>query len=192
MLHFCIRMICLKKRPSRFFFKLFRFGSIMITPTILYVGYTIFQEDLSNELKKKWRFFLNHTTVLLFYGLAFLVYISGWSDKGISDIELLQIGSTLFYFPVYGELSWIFKINVLLFIVCMITCFLISLQVQDKNLRSFLVYFNIITSFAYAIGSLNMFPSTRLFPSSIAILVFAISPINSFEPNVSRNCKQYE
>ena len=83
----------------------------MITPTIFYVGYTIVQEELSNELKKKWRFYVNRTTVLLFYGLAFLVYISGWSDKGISGLELIQIGSTLFYFPVYGELSWIFNIQ---------------------------------------------------------------------------------
>ena len=147
----------------------------MITPTIFYVGYTIVQETLSNDLKKKWRFLVNRTTVLLFYALALLVYISGWSDKGISGLELIQIGSNIFYFPVYGELSWIFNSNVLLFIVSMIICFLISIHVQDKSMRSFLVYFNIFTSIAYAIGVLNMFPSTRLYPSSIAILFFAIS-----------------
>ena len=147
----------------------------MITPTIFYIGYTIVQEILPNDLKKKWRFFVNRTTVLLFYGLAFLVYISGWSDKGISGLELIQIGSNIFYFPVYGELSWIFNSNVILFIVSMIICFLISLHVQDKSIRSFLVYFNVFSSIGFAIGTLNMFPSTRLYPSSIASLVFAIS-----------------
>lgn len=164
-----------KEETIEFFFKLFRFGSIMITPTIFYVGYTVVQEILSNDFKKKWRFFVNRTTVLLLYGLAFLVYISGWSDKGISGLELIQIGSNTFYFPVYGELSWFFYSNILLFIVSIIISFLISLQVQDKTLRSFLIYFIIFTSIGYAIGILNMFPSTGLYPSSIAILVFAIS-----------------
>ena len=157
-----------KEETIEIFFKLFRFGSIMITPTIFYIGYTIVQEILPNDLKKKWRFLVNRTTVLLFYALSLLVYISGWSDKGISGLELMQIGSNIFYFPVYGELSWIFNSNVLLFIVSMTICFLISLHVQDKSIRSFLVYFNIFTSIGFAIGTLNMFPSTRLYPSSIA------------------------
>ena len=164
-----------KEETIEIFFKVFRFGSIMITPTIFYVGYTIVQETLSNDLKKKWRFFVNRTTVLLFYGLAFFVYISGWSHKGISGLELIQIGSNLFYFPIYGELSWVFNINILLFVVSMVICFSICMQVQDKSMRSFLVHFNIYTSIAYAIGALNMFPSTGLYPSSIAIMFFAIS-----------------
>ncbi|SER70374.1 EAL domain-containing protein [Psychrobacillus sp. OK032] len=165
----------LKEETIEFYFKLFRFGSIMITPTLFYVAYTIVQEILSNDLKRKWRFLVNRTTVLLFYAIAILVYITGWSDKGVSGLEPIQNGSNIFYFPVYGELSWFYHSNVLLFIFSMIICFLISLHVQDKNVRSFLVYFNIFTSIAFVIGTLNMFPSTRLYPSSIAILVSAIS-----------------
>ncbi|KAA0955524.1 EAL domain-containing protein [Sporosarcina sp. ANT_H38] len=164
-----------KEETIEIFFKLFRFGSIMITPTIFYIGYTIVHEILPNDLKKKWRLFVNRTTVLLFYGLAFLVYISGWSHKGISGLELMQIGSNTFYFPVYGELSWIFNSNVILFIVSMTICLLISLNVQNKSIRSFLVYFSVFSSIGYAIGTLNMLPSTRLFPSSIALLVYALS-----------------
>ena len=164
-----------KEETIKFFFKLFRFGSIMITPTIFYIGYTIVQEILPNDLKMKWRFFVNRTTVLLSYGLAFLVYISGWSHKGVSGLELMQIGSNIFYFPVYGELSWIFNSNVILFIVSMTICLLISLNVQNKSIRSFLVYFNIFSSIGFPIGTLNMFPWTRLYPSSIALLVYALS-----------------
>jgi len=164
-----------KEETIEVFFKLFRFGSIMITPTIFYVGYTIVQETFSNDLKKKWRFLVNRATVLLLYSLSLVAYIVGWSDKGISGLELIQIGSHIFYFPIYGELSWVFNSNILLFIVSMIICFSISTQVQDKSMRSFLVYFNIFTTIGYAIGALNMFPSTRLYPSSIAILFFAIS-----------------
>jgi len=164
-----------KEETIEIFFKLFRFGSIMITPTIFYIGYTIVQEILPKDLKKKWRFFVNRTTVLLFYGLASVVYISGWSHKGIIGLELMQIGTNIFYFPVYGELSWIFNSNVILFIVSITTCLLISLNVQNKSIRSFLVYFSVFSSIGFAIGTLNMLPSTRLYPSSIALLVYAIS-----------------
>lgn len=164
-----------KEETIEILFKLFRFGSIMIPPTLFYVAFTIVHEMLSNELKIKWRFLVNRTNVRLFYVMALLIYISGWNDKGVSGLEPIQNGSNIYYFPVYGELSWFFHSNVLLFIFSMIICFLISLQVQDRSMRSFLVYFNIFSSIAYVIGFLNMFPSTRLYPSSIAILVFAIS-----------------
>ena len=157
------------------FFKFFRFGSIMITPTILYIGYTIVQEILPQELKKKWRMFVNRTTVFLSYALASLAYIIGWTNQGITGLELIQFDSFKFYFPINGELSWFFNANVLLFVVSILLCFLISLDVKNKSERSFLLYFSVCTFIGYTIGFFNMFPSSRLYPSSIAILFFAIS-----------------
>lgn len=164
-----------KKETIEFFFRLFRIGAVMVTPTIFYVGYTIVQDKLPNPLKRKWRFLVNRPTVLLFYAAALFVYIIGWSPKGISGLKLMQVGLNQFYFPVYGELSWVFQMNVFLFIFSMIICFLVSLQISTKSERSFMVFFNIFTSIGYAIGVYNLFPSTRLYPSSIAVLVFAIS-----------------
>lgn len=158
-----------------FFFKLFRFGSILITPTIYHIGYIIVLEILPDDLKKTWGSIVNRTTVLIFYGLALLVYVVGWSPGGVSELQLIQVDSNIFYFPVYGNLSWVFYSNVLLFLVSVTSCLLISLKVQNKSVRSFLVYFNIFTSIGYIIGTLNMLPSTKLYPSSIALLVYAIS-----------------
>lgn len=158
-----------------FLFKLFRFGAIMITPLIFHIGYTITQEILPGNLQKKWGFFVNRTTVLLFYITAFLVYLVGWSHEGVSKLELMQLGSNEFYFPVYGDLAWTFNSNVLLFSVSITFCYLISRNVLDKSIRLFLVYFNIFTLIGYAIGTLNMFPSARLYPSSIALLVYSLS-----------------
>ena len=181
-----------KEETIEFFFKLFRFGSIMLTPTIFHIGYTIVQEMLPTELKKKWRFFVNRTTVLLFYGLAFLVYVSGWSHKGISGLELIQIGSSLFYFPVYGELSWIFNSNVILFIVSMTICLLISLQVQDKSIRSFLVYFSVFSSIGICNWRLKYVSIDKIVPKFDCIARLCAFHLNPFEPNASRNRKQYE
>ena len=157
------------------FFRIFRFGSIMLTPTILYIGYTIVQEMLTDELKAKWRFVVNRTTVFFSYVLASLVYIIGWTDKGIAGLELMEFDSNLFYFPINGELSWIFNSNIFFFVVNMIICFLIGLDLKNKSERSFLFYFNLFIFIGYVIGFFNMFPSSRLFPSSITILLFAIS-----------------
>ena len=40
-----------KEGTIEFLFRLFRFGSIMVTPTIFYVGYMIVQEELPNDKK---------------------------------------------------------------------------------------------------------------------------------------------
>ena len=153
-----------------FFFRLFRFGSIMVTPTIFHIGYTIVQEELSDALKKRWSKLVNRKTLLLFYAYSLFVYIIGWSDKGIKGLELVQIEKDVFYFPVNGELSWIYNSNVLFFIFSMIICFLISKDVQNKSMRSFLLYYNIFTSIGYVIGIFNMFPESRLYPSSITVI----------------------
>ena len=165
----------LSEENVEFFFRLFRFGSIMVTPTVFHVGYTIVQEELSDALKKRWSKLVNRKTLLLFYAYSLFVYIIGWSDKGIKGLELVQIEKDEFYFPVNGELSWIYSSNVLFFIFSMIICFLISKDVQNKSMRSFLLYYNIITSIGYVIGIFNMFPESKLYPSSVTVLVFAIS-----------------
>ena len=84
----------------------------MVTPTIFHIGYTIVQEELPDALKKRWSKSLS--TVKHFYyfmPIPYLVYITGWSDKGIKGLELVQIEKDVFYFPVNGELSWIYSSN---------------------------------------------------------------------------------
>ncbi|PYF08293.1 sensor domain-containing protein [Ureibacillus chungkukjangi] len=158
-----------------FFFKLFRFGPIMVTPTLFYIGYIMVQETLSNDLQKKWRFLVNRTTVIISYVLAFIVYLIGWTSSGIKDLQLIQEGTNIFYFPIYGEHHWVFQGNIVLFFASTTLCFLVSLKVQNKSERSFLIYFIIFSTIGYLIGTLNMFSTTRLYPSSIAVLVFAVS-----------------
>ncbi len=164
-----------KEETILLFFRIFRFGSIMVTPTILYIGYSIVQELLLDEYKKKWSILVNGTTVFLAYVLSLYVYIVGWSVYEIKGLELIQYGSNTFYYPINGELAWIYNSNILFFAVNMIICFFISLDVQMKSERSFLIQFIGSTIIGYTIGFFNMFPWSRLLPSSIAILVFAIS-----------------
>ena len=165
----------LSNETAEFYFRLFRFGSIMVTPTVFHVGYTIVQGELSDDMKERWSHIMNRKTLLLIYAYSLFNYIIGWSDKGITSLELVSIGESEFYFPVYGELSWIFNSTIIFFILTIVICLFISKDVPNRSMRSFLLYFNIITFFSYVIGIFNIFPESRLYPSSITVLVFAIS-----------------
>jgi len=89
----------------------------MVTPTVFHVGYTIVQGELSDDMKERWSHIMNRKTLLLIYAYSLFNYIIGWSDKGITSLELVSIGESEFYFPVYGELSWIFNSTIIFFIL---------------------------------------------------------------------------
>ena len=165
----------LSKETILVLFKLFRFGTIMVAPMIFYIGYTIVEEVLSEEDSKKWRIIFNRKFVFLSFFLAIVAYIIGWTNKGVAGLELMQKGSNVFYFPIDGELSWVFNSILFLFFINIVLCVFTILKVKDKILRSFLIYFITFISIGFIIGVLNVFPVTRLLPSSISILVFAIS-----------------
>ncbi|WP_052504493.1 putative bifunctional diguanylate cyclase/phosphodiesterase [Rossellomorea aquimaris] len=158
------------------YFRLFRIGSILVSPTLYYVAYTIYQEEFPNFKRSKWRFVMNKYSVLFFYIWSFIVYLVGWSKHGIDKLILIKPkGSFEFYFPIYGELSWVFHTNVFLFGLSMILSFFISTRIHHSALRSFLFHFLLSTAVGYGIGILNMFPESRLLPSAISVMVFAIS-----------------
>lgn len=159
-----------------FLFRLFRIGSILLTPALFNVAYMIVKEEFSNFHQSKWRYIMNKQNLFLFYLWSIFVYLVGWSEKGIDSLKIIQPSEAFhFYFPTYGSLSWIFHSNVLLFAISIIICFLICKRISKPSLRSFLFYFIVTTAVGYGIGILNMYPETRLFPSAVAVLVFAIS-----------------
>ena len=128
----------------------------MVTPTVFHVGYTIVKEELSDALKKNG---VSLSTVKHFSYFMPIPYLSTSLGGVIRELKVLNLFKSRryeFYFPVNGELSWIYSSNVLIFIFSMIICFLISKDVQNKSMRSFLLYYNIFTSIGYVIGIFNL------------------------------------
>ncbi|QHE53662.1 EAL domain-containing protein [Pontibacillus sp. HMF3514] len=157
-------------------FRALRFGSIMLTPTLFYVAYLVVKEHLPQMKGTKWKRFMDIKVVWAFYAYSLFAYAMGWSHRGISGLKLMESDSfNSFYFPQYGSLSWVFTANVILFIFCtVVTCWL-SLKIKKQGIGTFLTYFLFSTSVGYVIGILNMMPETRLFPSAIAVMVFALT-----------------
>ncbi|BCB05797.1 putative bifunctional diguanylate cyclase/phosphodiesterase [Bacillus sp. KH172YL63] len=159
-----------------FLFRLFRIGSILLSPTLFYVAYTIYHEQFQSSGRSRWRYIMNKTSVLSFYIWGLIVYFVGWSEYGIDRLVLVNPeGSYGYYYPLYGDLSWVFHANLCLFPVSMILSFMISVHIHNVVLRSFLFHFILSTAIGYGIGLFNMFPETGLMPSAISVLVFAVS-----------------
>ncbi len=157
-------------------FRVFRIGSILVSPTLFYVAYTIYQEEFPSGRRSRWRFVMNKYSVIFFYVWGFIVYFVGWSQHGIDRLMLINPSGVYgFYFPLYGELSWVFQTNLFLFGLSIMLSFLISVKIHNVVLRSFLFHFILSTAVGYGIGILNMFPESRLLPSAISVMVFAIS-----------------
>jgi diguanylate cyclase (GGDEF)-like protein/PAS domain S-box-containing protein len=166
----------LPQQAIDFLFRLFRIGSIMVSPTLFFVAFVIYQEELSNFRNSKWNYLMNKKVVILYYICSFAVYLIGWSPKGIHSYRLIDpVYAPSYYFPVYGSLSWVFNANVFLFIISIVICIRICTRINHSALRSFLFYFILSTAVGYAIGILNMIPDAMLLPSAVSVLLFAIS-----------------
>ncbi|GIN89475.1 hypothetical protein J6TS1_23680 [Siminovitchia terrae] len=166
----------LSKETIDFLFRLLRIGSIMLSPALFHFAYSIEKELVTDDLGVGWKLFVNKYVVFLFYVWSFIVYLMGWSKKGIEEIILIETGSHAgFYFPIYGTHSWAFHSNVALFVVSIVACVMLILKMKNDEYKSFLFYFIIAITMGYAFGMLNIIPETRLYPSGFAVGFFAIS-----------------
>ncbi|MEH7747491.1 PAS domain S-box protein, partial [Neobacillus drentensis] len=123
------------------------------------------------------KYAVNKFTVVTLYLWSAFVYLIGWSHKGIQSFELVRPQGLIkvsFLYPVYGDWSWIFNFNLLLFIVITVLSLAICKNLKDSETKTFVLYFIIVASAGYCIGILNMIKSYLLLPSSIAVLFLSI------------------
>ncbi|QYR23613.1 EAL domain-containing protein [Paenibacillus sp. sptzw28] len=165
-----------------FLFRLFRFGSIMLSPSLLYVSYVIYNELVDRKkLSGRWRWFINRRMIIAFLIWSLIVYVLGWTTQGIIGLNLVQIQhSESFLFPVYGAYSWLFNVSFPLFFISFGICLAISRRVSNVHIKSFLLLFVLTSIVAYSIGILNISQRSGLYPSSIAVLIFAIAVFIGF------------
>jgi len=162
-------------------FRLFRIGPIMLTPCLFYVAYSM-SKEVAEDRKPLWlRFAVHKTMVYLMFAWGLIVYLVGWTKLGIEGIYLVQADrSTDFMFPANGSWAGLFIVNVLLFMISILISFSISLRISDPNKRVFLLVFSSAVAIGYGVGILNFFPGSRLFPSAIAVMIFAVTTFSAF------------
>ncbi|GGD65871.1 EAL domain-containing protein [Paenibacillus nasutitermitis] len=165
-----------------FLFRLFRFGSIMLPPSLLYVTYAIYRSlAQKGELSPRWTWIINKKMIIALSCWSMLVYATGWMKMSIKKLALVESKHyASFLFPEYGSFRWIFNLSFPLFFICIGLCFFISLKVANPHRRAFLVLFSSTSVVAYSVGTLNMSQRSGLYPSSIAVLIFAIAVFIGF------------
>ncbi|MFS0776975.1 EAL domain-containing protein [Neobacillus sp. 3P2-tot-E-2] len=159
-----------------FLFQLFRFGSIMLAPTLFAVIYTAINQTQMVESRMV-KYAVNKITVVTLYIWSTFVYLIGWSHKGIQSFELVKSQGLIkvnFLYPVYGDWSWIFNFNTCMFIIITVISLALSKKLKDSETKTFLHYFIIIATVGYCIGFLNMIKNYLLLPSSIAVLFLSM------------------
>ncbi|WP_335694979.1 hypothetical protein, partial [Neobacillus drentensis] len=90
-----------------FLFQLFRFGSIMLGPTLFSVIYMAINQTQMIESRIV-KYAVNKFTVVTLYLWSAFVYLIGWSHKGIQSFELVRPQGLIkvsFLYPVYGDWS---------------------------------------------------------------------------------------
>ncbi|WNR44536.1 EAL domain-containing protein [Paenibacillus roseipurpureus] len=162
-------------------FRLFRFGPIMVTPALYYIAFSM-ADEVEEHLKPRWlRLLLNKVAVCLVFSWGLIVYFVGWTKQGIASLYLVQIGSyPPFLFPESGPWNWIFYSNIMLSFISLVITYTISLKITDPNKRNFLLVFSVSIAVGYIIGTMNLFQSSRLFPSAFAGLIFALMTFTAF------------
>ncbi|PAE38057.1 putative bifunctional diguanylate cyclase/phosphodiesterase [Bacillus sp. 7884-1] len=159
-----------------FLFQLFRFGSIMLGPVLFSIIYTAINPTQMVESRLV-KYAVNKFTVITLYVWSIFVYLIGWSHKGIQSFEVVEPEGLIkvsYLYPVYGDWSWIFNLNLLIFVIITVISFALSKNLKDSETKSFVLYFIIIASIGYCIGILNMIKSYLLLPSSISVLFLSI------------------
>lgn len=159
-----------------FLFRLFRSGSIFLAPNLLYITYILLIEISPDLRQGRWRFVLNKYTVMSFYAWGVIVFLIGLSPFGLNQLEMRDgFDGSSFLFPVGGKGNGFYISMLILMFACLIISFILTKEITEKKMKSYIRQFLLATALGYSIGFLNIFPQSKLLGSSISVIVFATS-----------------
>jgi diguanylate cyclase (GGDEF)-like protein/PAS domain S-box-containing protein len=158
----------------QFLFRLFRFGSVFVIPTLFYVTYILLKEIKLHE--KTWLdWLINRFNVIIFYLWSVFVYVTGWMNKGVENLHLITGNNSVkFLFPTYGAWSWIFHLHLVFSILSIVCSFAMTAKIVDLSTRAFLRQFFSSATILFLIAIFNNSEQTVLDSSSIACLAFSV------------------
>jgi signal transduction histidine kinase len=170
-----------------FIFRLLRFSTVFSIPVVFYITYIIINKHTTTF---KDRNFFNFILRVIFSRKAFVVlliwstvvYVVNWTSFGIKKLVVKQTfhSSITFYFPEYGNLSWIFVLHMSSFIVFLLFIFIVSQKILNQYMKNFLKTFSICSLSLFFTGFINFLPSTGVIVSSIGVIIFSVIIMLSF------------
>ncbi|MFY0761856.1 ATP-binding protein [Metabacillus dongyingensis] len=147
-------------------FQLGRFGSIMIMPILFYFMYLMINQENEAE-KKQWLRFINIKILIMLIIWSLAVFAINLTSYGVSGLKMIR--DDFFpdhYYPVFGPLNWTYYLNVFFVFINIILLIVVSKKLNNKDLRSFSIFFCTSILFVFFNGILSGYQVVPLFLSS--------------------------
>ncbi|AZB42086.1 PAS domain S-box protein [Bacillus sp. FJAT-42376] len=149
-----------------FIFRAFRAGPVFIMPIVYFFAYQIVKE---NRISSFIALFVNKAGLVLVTSFSTLVYLINYTNYGIQSYASDQAKTfdLPHWFPVYGEYSILFKINVLFVFINTFLLLIATIKVKNQVERSFYFKLVIAALIIFLNGLLSGFSFIPLFFSSL-------------------------
>jgi PAS domain S-box-containing protein len=147
-------------------FQIGRFGSIMIMPILFYFMYLLVNQVNEAE-KKQWFRFINIKILIMLIIWSMAVFAINLTSYGVSGLKMIK--DDFFpdhYYPVFGPLNWTYYLNVFFVLINIILLIAVSKKLNNKDLRSFSIFFCTSILFVFFNGILSGYQVVPLFLSS--------------------------
>jgi PAS domain S-box-containing protein len=147
-------------------FQIGRFGSIMIMPILFYFMYLMINQENEAE-KKQWFRFINIKILIMLIIWSLAVFAINLTSYGVSGLKMIK--DDFFpdhYYPVFGPLNWTYYLNVFFVFINIILLIAVSKKLNNKDLRSFSIFFCTSILFVFFNGILSGYQVVPLFLSS--------------------------
>lgn len=148
-------------------FKIGRFGSIMIMPILFYFMYLMITVKENGAKRKAWFRFINIKTLCILVLYSLLVFAINLSSYGVSGLKVMEHDFyPNHYYPIFGSFNWTYYLNVIFIFFNIILLINVSKQLENKDLKSFSIFFCTSILFVFVNGILSGYRVMPLFLSS--------------------------
>ncbi|MFD1676292.1 putative bifunctional diguanylate cyclase/phosphodiesterase [Alicyclobacillus fodiniaquatilis] len=163
----------LQRPTALILFRLFRFGTIFLIPSLFFVASTATNLVPKGNRPNWWKFCYNKVVIGGIALWSAFVYTIGWTRAGITLLRTVNFGRYILLFPIYGPLAWTFYAQVVAFGIFTVLCFRVTRRIQDGITRKFLIQFLISAALMFSVGLFNIYPSIFVFSSGLTCIIFS-------------------
>ncbi|RDI41677.1 ATP-binding protein [Falsibacillus pallidus] len=153
-------------------FRAFRIGTIFVMPAVYYFSYLLVKEAAQSKFVQR----MNRFGLIFSLIVSVLVYAVNLTDLGIAGYAHINAEkfSPSYLLPLYGALSWTFKIDVVLVFVNSIYLLIITLWLKNVRSRKFHLTLVLSSLLIFINGVLSGFFVIPLYFSSLNTIFIAM------------------
>lgn len=177
----------LSKETILVLFKFLRGGTTFSIPVVYYIAFSIIKGQPALLAGRKWldklsNVLLNKKVLYFLIFWSTVIYFINWTSLGTKGLYMANKNgaNTLFLFPEYGPLIWLYILHMGSFLLFLILIFMMTKGMVNQNIKRFLARFSLYSLLLYIFGFLNFSPGTGGISSSIGVIIFSTLIVMEF------------